>query len=494
MVGTSGAARADGVPAKLSLLDTVKLTLEKNPGFEAGREQREGAKGALEAASSPFDTSLDVSANHTRDTTSVFVGAPPQETRLSSLQLGASKKFRFGTVVSPSIQIQRVEVISEGARIFGPQNTGRVVFQVNQPLLRGLGSVAHAGEDAASSLYDAAVNDLRHAASERVMIATQAYWSYAAAHLTTQNLIASEARFVQLLENTKALVKAQERPASDLEQLQASLADQRRSLAEATQSEREAKVALGLEMGLTMQEIDAIESPLTSFPDVAISKVSPKAVAELARANRKNLAALEARVTAAGHLVRNANDALWPQLDLLGSVGWTGTNQSGGFSDLVVSVGDNIPGVNVSVGARLFWPIENSAASGGLAQAVSAQRQAIILRDSALREVAVTAETAAHALTQSQQAATLATEAVSHHRRTVENEKAKLQNALATLVDVIYSEENLANAEAREVSARARFASAIARVRFESGTITVYDGDAGSIEQSTLMTPPEGGR
>ncbi|MBI2377352.1 MAG: TolC family protein [Deltaproteobacteria bacterium] len=483
-------ARAESPFPGLGILDAVRIALDKNPTLASGREAVSSAEGAATAAGAEFDTQLDAALGHARETTAPFVGAPAQETRVTTLRIGAIKRFRFGTALVPSIQLQRVDVSSGGQRVFGPQNTGRVVFEVDQPMLRGLGSAAHATEDAAGFLYSAAVAEFQHALMERVLFVARSYWAYAAAQRSLESATASEARFEGLLENIGALVTADQRGPGDLEQVEASLADRRRARVEADRAAQEARTELGLEMGLSGPEIDALSPPVTALPELVALSAAPEASAELARARRRDLRALESRLEAATHLVRAADDQLWPQLDLIGTIGWTGLNERGAFGDLVVAVGGEIPGVNVSVAVRFFWPVEQSGANGRLAQAVAAQRQAIIARDSGLREVEARAIVASRSLSRSIEAAALATKASIHHRKTVENERSKLEVGLSTLVDVITTESLLSAAESNEIRSQAELASSIATLRFATGTLASIEETRGYVDLDALLTPP----
>jgi outer membrane protein TolC len=76
------------------------------------------------------------------------------------------------------------------------------------------------------------------------------------------------------------------------------------------------------------------------------------------------------------------------------------------------------------------------------------------------------------------------------YRTTVENEQKKNRLGAATLFDVTYAEDNLTSAMLGVVGGRLSYAQALARLRYETGTLT-HDAEGGpTVDPARLVTRP----
>ena len=130
-------------------------------------------------------------------------------------------------------------------------NLGTLTFQIRQPLLRGRGRDAvQAAEHSAEREVAASGLDLRHTISQRLMVVVSQYWQVRAAESNLDVLRANEASARELLANTRKLIAADQVPAADVVQLEASLAAAESSRIGGERDLFAQRQSLGREIGL----------------------------------------------------------------------------------------------------------------------------------------------------------------------------------------------------------------------------------------------------
>lgn len=487
LLGVQPAQGAD----TLSIVDAVRSALERNPALKASREAVNVQRGRVRAADAPFDWNLDKTERFSHESTTI-PGALSAYTY--AWRLGLNKRFGWGTVITPNVTLSRStgEIIDVPGEV--GQNVATVSFAIVQPVLRGVGSAARSELDAASFEYEAAKQDYLHALNARIASVVAAYWSYAAARRNLDIFLQSEARAKKLLEEFTALVQADERPASDLEQLEASLAERMRDRFSGEQALAEARYAVALEMGLDWDEMESVGPPASPLP--AIHEASQEALngraamLELARTRRRDLVAAQGRIQAAESLVSGAVNGMLPQLDLLADVGYAGAEDGRAFHRYFSSLGHNVPGVNFNVSLRLLWPMLNDGAAGVLDTARASHRQAVLARQAVLQQVGAGVSSALVGVATGASALERARAAAVRYQKSVDNERRKLQAGLSTIIDVTFTEDRLNSARLAETNQHLAYANAVLRLRFETATIAEIRGDRGEVDEVRLTTPP----
>jgi outer membrane protein TolC len=310
-------------------------------------------------------------------------------------------------------------------------------------------------------------------------------------------LVESEARAARLVEDTRRLVEADERPAVDLVPVRASLASRRAARIAGEEALDEAKRALLLEMGSPPEALATLPPPATPFPaDAAVDPAvapAPGEAAARARAGRADVAAAALRREGAAALLRGARRELRPRLDLDLGLGYRGLESGGAPGRLVTPFYSSLGGPQASVGVTWAFPLRNRAAEGAAIVSEAAYRQAEVLADEAARAAALDAATAALSLRRSAEEVRVAAEAVRLHAAAVEGERQKFRLGTSTLFDVLFAEESLSAAELAEVEARRRHAQALARLRYETGALSGVEGaeagDAAALAGRAPATP-----
>jgi len=492
------------VPARtgLTISDVVRVTLRQSPRIQADAQQLLNRRGMRLQASAPFDAHLRTSLASARDNTI----RPPTDAlgRVSSsatdqLQYNASyeKQFRSGIVVSPELGVVRSHLV--GGSIT-PTSTGVAAVRVMVPLLNNRGGEVLAPAERVADLdYRGSLEDLRHTAAASVRDAAVAYWSYLAAQRRMVVYRAAEERAGRLANETRALVRAEERPAADTQQLLANLATKRATRISAEQSVVTTREELGLTSGLDGADIPGLPTPDTDFPTPHTSTETAYApdsaalvrrLTDLALARRADLlaAADKRRASQIEHDAGIKN--LKPRLDLLFDVGYAGLSQGWGVDGFFSPLHRNVPGANTSVQLRYDLPSANSQAKGRALQLESFLEQQRIGEADVRRRVISGVATALKALRGSRLSLEESERAVALYQSTVENEKRKFQLGMSTLFDVIAAEDALTNALLAEIGGRRSYASAIADLRFATGTLVDPSRTFVTVDPAVLMLPP----
>jgi outer membrane protein TolC len=473
----------------LTLDEVVGRTLSGSPAILGARARLESGRGELLAAGAPFDLNLGASVAGAR--TSQYVpgqeGLVAAHSRSTEYALEATRQLRGGLVVQPRVTVSRTTQEGVPAADAGSS----VSLNVSVPLLRDrFGRASAAPERAARVLLDASGMEVRHAVASGVLEAAGAYWSYAAAHERVAVYAETEARALRRLEETRLLVAGDERPASDLDPLQAAVARARQQRIAAEQGVDEARRALGLAMGLDAADIAALPAPATAFP--AAQAWSPDAAEEarlvrLALANRADVAGAALERRSGDILLEGARSELKPRLDLQLGVGYSGRQLANGYGGLVEPLYQDVPGLNASVQVAYALPVGNVQARGAALQRQALQTQRRVAEADLARRVESGVALAARALRRRAAELAEAERAVALFRTTVENELKKNRLGAATVFDVTYAEDNLTSALLTVVNGRLGYAAALAQLRFETGTLAA--GDA-AVDPASLVTRP----
>jgi outer membrane protein TolC len=192
----------------------------------------------------------------------------------------------------------------------------------------------------------------------------------------------AEERARTLVGQVRTLIEGGQRPASELKQVQANLAVRVAQGARIEIGLVTAREQLGVAIGLPGDQIRALPLPGDDFPAVAPADAAsvPAIVwlVEEARQQRTDLHAFERRQRQAHVLRLQARDALQPQLNLRGSVGYAGLDEGTSFPRFFT--GFTPAGLNASAGIALEWPTVNNEARGILGRRESVYQQVSLPR------------------------------------------------------------------------------------------------------------------
>src|SRR4051812_24052372 len=119
MVPGSGAGATAQEPPPgpgLSLLETVHMTLERDPNLALEQTQRESARGSLAIASGQFDPIVSSGLIDTTSREPISLSSR-KETRTLLGALGLSQQLRTGLSIEPQISLLRSEDVTTGSPV-----------------------------------------------------------------------------------------------------------------------------------------------------------------------------------------------------------------------------------------------------------------------------------------------------------------------------------------------------------------------------------------
>ena len=377
LVGEAGLASA----RQIRLQDVINTSLSDNPSLYIQQEQMRLSEGNWQATLGRYDPQLLFSLAGSRDHTPLETpdALVSVSTDVSAYSVRVQKQFRSGLTLTPEVQMIRRDNLASG----GVSNNASVGLSLQMPLLRDRGvRVNAAGERAARHDYEASVLSLQQTRADVVLRSTLAYWSYLASWKTLEAYRESEARARTLMDETKVLIEAEERPAADLKQLEANLAAKTAQRIATEQRLFEAEQQLGLAMGLPFEQMRALGTPLDVFPQADETLLAQVARNEpyiaLPRARRADLKAAQTRERAAQVLLYGARNDLKPRMDLTVELGYAGLETGTALEQYFTPFGQHVGGLNVGVTLSYAIPFRNRTAEGIAAQRASAYQQRVI--------------------------------------------------------------------------------------------------------------------
>jgi outer membrane protein TolC len=495
LVCAGNAAAQSSDPLGFTLVQAVRLTLEKQPEIRIQEQQVEVNRGVWETARAAFDPRLQTSLQRYRDHNPLLEaqqapGIEDVRTDGWGYSARATQRFRSGLVVGPTLDFTRTTV--NLAPI--PESRTKVAFLIQRPFLRGHGAAATAAsENAARIDLDAANLDLRYQVSISIVRTVSAYWSYVAAYRNLTIVRDSESRFRTLLDEVGAMIQADQIAASEAKQLRANLAARVAQRVAAEQSLFEARQALGLAAGLSAEEIFALPAPADPLPEADfLGEVGagPGAFLDMAIAQRADLMSARTRTQSAEALLGAARSAGKPQFDLQLQAGWAGLGEGASVSRFFSPIGTNVAGLNAQASLVLDLPFGNRAGRGQLASQLASVSQARLSTSDLERRIRSAVAIAVSNLAASSQRVATSRESSELFRAAVDDEKEKLRLGIGTTIDVIQTEDRLTQALASELEAQLNYANALARVRFETGSLLDMDTGRQEITMQALTTVP----
>lgn len=476
-------AAAEAAPSAgaLGLDEVVNATVAASPELKLAAAQVAASAGALLERRAAFDLTVTSSATASRTHRLDASGATAAQNDLI-FAAGARRLLRNGVSASSEVSLTRSLV----ARSLGEDSsTADVRVGVAIPLLRDRGGASSAAaERAAEGDLEAARLGLQHTAAQQVLAAVVAYWDYQAARARLEALRSSEQRAERAVEETSALVKADERTPADLIQLRGNAASKRASRVAAEQTLSAARTDLGLAMGLPAEAIGALPLPSTAFPGPGTSagRLALRRLVEDSYPRRADLSAAEQRVRAAEIRLEAARSDERPRLDLSLSTGYRNTTSD-----------DRRwyePGLDALVELRLELPISNAAARGQRAQSSADQAQRQIARDELRRRVAADVALGLEAVARAEATMRESEEAVRLFESGIQGVQRRFQLGNATLFDLIQAQDALTNALLFHVQSQRDHAVAIAALRFQSGLLVESSGGAVVVPVADLVRAP----
>ncbi|PKK91078.1 MAG: hypothetical protein CVV64_04730 [Candidatus Wallbacteria bacterium HGW-Wallbacteria-1] len=265
--------------SSISLEDCITETLREDPQIELSRLSLETDKNTVQSARSIFDPILRFSLSKSKEYSPYtfpirqLTGIARQISLATQSTLSMSQLLPCGIIINPSISVQRSDTEEDRT---DPYYRGNVQLAVTVPLIKNRKKeIVSAQLDASKEELESSRHQHVFSMSGRVYSAIRTFWNYMSAEKRFNLSLETESMALQLVDETKQLIRAGERPAAEMDQLEAYLSDKRSSRISAQQSFLEARHALAMAIGRrNLDSIETIGSPEGDFPLPGLSSDS----------------------------------------------------------------------------------------------------------------------------------------------------------------------------------------------------------------------------
>lgn len=473
-------------PEGLTLDEVLRTTLSANAAIQTAAWEVERQAAGVRVARGSFDPQVSATLSSRGERNPAFgtQDAPGviQSTNTVTYSLGVDQPFRSGLVISPALSFSRVDAVGQA---IGPRNQAVASVGMTMPLLRGRGGgLAVAGERSAVMLHSASAAELEYRRSQALLDAAEAYWNYAAAYARLEVLRATEQRSTRIVEQTRTLIQADERPAVDLLPLQANLASRRAARISGERGLITARQELGRAMGIAPADVLRLPAPSTAFPGApgAGGIAADGSIVQRALRQRPDLEAARRERDATRDLLAGYRGESRPRLDLSLTLGYQGLEAGDELGRYVSPFYSELGGMHTRLEVTYGMPLRNRFAGGRALQGAAAEQQASLAYAELARQVELDAAAALETLQLSADELAQFGEAARLHGDALESEQLRYRLGTSTIFDIINAEEGLTSATLAEIDARTRYAVSLARLRHTTGTLL----DDGAVRAGAL--------
>jgi outer membrane protein TolC len=392
--------------------------------------------------------------------------------RTTNSSVGVSQLLRSGVVIGSNLTAQSQKFFAAPP----PGSTTALGITITFPLLRGRGEeFVAAAENAARLIVEQSQYVVRHTTAGVMFSTATAYWNLRAAEESLAVLKDAESRAGALVGEIQKLIKAGERPAADINLINANLINKRTARTIAEQNLINARLVLAQTLGLDVPALQSINRSVDSFPSFSGKPVlieDAGALVNRGLKNRSDIKAANANLEALRIAVNSARDNLKSILNLTVGAGNTGNT----FNENPLLVFSRTPGSRqYSATLNYSWDVQNNTNTGKLiSQSASFTQQEITIR--ALRlSVAAAIENAVAAYNSAAKQLDESRSTLELYNKVVENERKKLKLGSATLLDVVNVESQRQDAALALIGEEVGYANAIAALRYQIGELVSDD-------------------
>lgn len=495
---------------KCDLIEVSSIAFTKNPSIKSANYSIQNAEANFQVQKSVFDFNLNSEVAYQNEKYNLFDADSRNKNIDKALKnnafnvsTGLQKTLRTGQILDLKLKYNYnnnnypYNAFAEYVGAFFGNHTSNINLTLTQPLLRGRGAkITTASQDASIFYINKSKYDYEFANSYEIEQIGFAYWNYYTAYKSLSIYIENEDRVRAVLNMTIELVKADKKPQSDLDQVNADLTNQERLTAVAKQDFYNSRLNLGRAIGLIDEESQRLDIPLNDFPTVVESGynevIDKNGLIEIAKNKRGDIKAIEEAYKAIELQYKIAANNLKPQLNL-SAFGFYGSASVGNGVDKSWSSFTNNQGQDIGGGAKLTFsfPLNNNLAKGNYSiNKIALQNQSVI-NENTQRNIELNIDIAINNLKNSVVILEKSKESYGFYLSAFNNEQIKFQSGLTTLLNLMIFQERLTSSELQNLNAQQQFSNAIITLRHETGTLISKEDQGFKITQNAFYTVPK---
>ncbi|TWI03206.1 outer membrane protein TolC [Flavobacterium tiangeerense] len=494
---------------KCDLIEVSSIAFNKNPTIRSANYSIQNAEADLQVQRSIFDFNLNSDVAFQNRKYNLFDADPRNDFVDKTLRnnsfdfsIGSQKRLRTGQSIDIGLKYNYnnsnfpYNTFNELVGSFYGNHSSTLNLVLTQPLLRGRGAKIVTASEKASVFYiNKSKYDYEFANSLEIEQIGIAYWDYYTAYKSLSIYTQNENRVREVLNMTTELVKADKKPLSDLDQVNADLRNQERLTAVARQNLYNSRINLGRVIGLIDEEGQRLDIPVNDFPTVLESGynefIDKNALIKIAKSKRGDVKAIGEEYKALELQYLVATNNLRPQLNL-SAFGFYGSASAGNGVDKTWSSLVNNQGQELGGGAKLSFsfPLNNNLAKGNYSIRKIALQNQTVINENIHRNIELNIDIAVNNLMNSVLILQKSKESFDFYQNAFKNEQIKFQSGLTTLLNLILFQERLTASELENLNAQQQFSNAILILRHETGTLISKEDLGFKITQNAFYTIP----
>ena len=485
----------------ISLPQAISKTIEINAGIKIQATTVDQQAGAVQTAQGEFDWFLY--GGLSREEAKTPLPQADQATlngrvideaqeKATVYAAGATKKFRNGIVIEPSVSSTDYE---NNTKRQDPINQSDLTVELVFPLMRGSGEqYTLAGERSAQTDLAAVQSLSTHNIANRIFNTASAYWGCLAARQQNDILSDSQRRTNEIFQLVELLVKGGEIEPALLRQARAELYSRRADLVDGQRTLTASRLALAAAIGFSPDESQDPPVAEGSFPttvdDSLFTETAAAGYVQKSLLRRGDYLAARKTVDSKKILLDKALNGTRPRVDFTVRAGYAGLDESLDGSRFYGSFSRNASGLNTYAGIRMELPVRNDVAWGEVRTRRAVVREAELnaedLGNNLAAQVRITLSNLKAAIRQYG----LARNAAGEYRLSLDHLGRKVKGGEASLTDLIDMEDRYLKARIAEIEALRKYAVAIVELRFVTGSLLTRESDHLRFRVSDLTIPP----
>ncbi len=448
---------------EINVADVIRLTLQNSADLDAASySPRISAHGVPRARGQVFDTEFTASANARENNNPGPGGAlgPNRITgRTYSLDAGLSQRLATGGLIDLSYGLSRFRNNALN-NVLNPAYTSTITLSATQPLLRGFGpTVTRAPITNAQLEAHASEQDYRQTVINTVSRVMFNYYDLFFALRQAEVLLVNLEQARVVLNNNRIRLRVGDMTRAEVLQAESTVAQREGDYYNSLRAIQDAEDALWLLIDRSGDNHHwDTELVPTEIPTLETMALSEDQLIGMAREMRPDLIAQRLRREETEINRRVAANALLPQLDFVGSMGYDATDIDFGHAN-----GDFFDGdfAQWAVGLQLSYPLQNRAARHGYRQSELRLQQADTEIESLRLQIILGVRAALRALQNALDLIAAREAEVRARELELRDEQRRYEVGLSTTEILLRFQNDLATARINRLSAVVTYAKAI---------------------------------
>ena len=462
----------------LDMYDLYHLCKNNSPTLKLQNQTLKRKEGVLQSVKGYFDWTFTNQSSAGRS----YRQPSEQEKMLSdgsvgdvrsslySTSLGVLKPFKSGTIVNPTIGFNKSDA---GLPHLDPMYNFDIGISFIQSLSRLKNSKNYSNQKAAELDYKSEKLVTEHLLSYQVYSVLVAYMDYNAAHNKHQIYSASLQKSNQFFLEMLELIDADFRPKSDINQLEADLAEKEISLIYSEQMIIEYKRALCQILGIGFDEFGQSDTINNILPNdrhyMGVISTSNEKLISIAMNKRKDIQAASLVIQSSEVLLESARRDLFPEFSLEGQYRIKGSEFGSSFAKTIRNDDSHVKDMGIIL--NLSLPFSDDVDRGKYRQSLSMKDQARINYENQSNSIKLDVITARKNLIAANKSLEQIEKATDRYITVLENEKARFTEGLITLTELLLLQDRLILAELKLVELNSEYIKSIIRFRYQLGIL-----------------------